>query len=195
MVVNRTTVPSCASPAAPASAARPSALLSRRPLALLIVLLLAAADQWSKDAVCRGVPLSGQVHLIPGCLSLVHFRNTGAAWGLFQGLSPVLATVSVAVLGFIAWRYRQLAAGRVERAFALLLVAGGVLGNFVDRVLRGEVVDFVRVYYRSFEWPAFNLADSAICCGVALFLYSSIRHPDPDQAPNARPTSQTSPGQ
>src|SRR5215218_2737844 len=115
-----------------------------------------------------------------------HFRyveNPGAAWGLFGGLPegvrrPFFHLVSLAALGFILWMYVRLEPGQRLVRVALALVAGGALGNFVDRLLRGYVIDFIDWHWRNqpgLRWPTFNVADVAICVGVGLMLLDALR--------------------
>jgi signal peptidase II len=106
-------------------------------------------------------------------------RNTGAAWGMLPNQTGLLAVFSLVVATILLWRFDYLVETWAERAIALALVLSGIVGNLIDRVFRGEVVDFILLFYRSFHWPAFNVADSAITCGVAVFVISSfIRPPD-----------------
>ncbi|MBF5045797.1 signal peptidase II [Aggregicoccus sp. 17bor-14] len=115
-----------------------------------------------------------------------HFRyveNPGAAWGMLGTLPdsvrrPFFHGVSLAALGFIFWMYARLGAGQRWVRAALALVAGGALGNFVDRLLRGYVIDFIDWHWRNqpgMRWPTFNVADAAICVGVGLLLADSLR--------------------
>ena len=115
-----------------------------------------------------------------------HFRyveNPGAAWGLFGNLpdgtrQAFFHVVSLAALGFILAMYLKLGAGQGMVRVALALVAGGALGNFVDRLLRGYVIDFIDWHWRNhpnLRWPTFNVADAAICVGVTLMLLDSLR--------------------
>lgn len=114
-----------------------------------------------------------------------HFRyveNPGAAWGLFATLPdpvrrPFFHGVSLAALGFILSLYRRLTPEQRAMRWALALVAGGALGNFVDRLLRGYVIDFIDWHWRNqpgLRWPTFNVADAAICVGVGLLLLDSF---------------------
>lgn len=135
---------------------------------------VAILDQITKLAVVKSIPYGDKRPVIPGVFSLVHFRNPGAAWGMLRDHTAVLAVISALVFAFIVWQIHRLAEGFPERAMALALILGGIAGNLADRIARGEVVDFIYVYYRDFRWPAFNVADSAICCGVALFVASSL---------------------
>ncbi|MFL5348480.1 MAG: signal peptidase II [Hyalangium sp.] len=115
-----------------------------------------------------------------------HFRyveNPGAAWGLFANLPEAarrafFQVVSLAALAFIFAMYVRLDAGQRMVRGALALVAGGALGNFLDRLVRGYVIDFIDWHWRNqpgLRWPTFNVADSAICVGVALMLVDSLR--------------------
>ena len=114
-----------------------------------------------------------------------HFRyveNPGAAWGLFGNLPdsvrrPFFHLVSLVALGFIGFMYVRLTPDQRRVRWALALVAGGALGNFVDRLLRGYVIDFFDWHWRnqpSMRWPTFNVADAAICVGVGLLLLDSF---------------------
>jgi signal peptidase II len=115
-----------------------------------------------------------------------HFRyveNPGAAWGLFANLPDGVRriffhVVSLAALAFILTMYLRLEPGQRMVRGALALVAGGALGNFVDRLIRGYVIDFIDWHWRNqpgMRWPTFNVADAAICVGVALMLVDSLR--------------------
>lgn len=115
-----------------------------------------------------------------------HFRyveNPGAAWGLFASLPesvrrPFFHLVSLVALGFITFMYVRLAPDQRMTRWALALVAGGALGNFLDRLIRGYVIDFIDWHWRNqpgMRWPTFNVADAAICVGVGLLLLDSLR--------------------
>ena len=150
---------------------------------LLVLALVAGVtvllDQITKFLVIWFFPLGRQVPVLPDCFSLVHWRNTGAAWGLFNGHPILLALISVAVLAALVLFAERISEGGRVRALALGLIAGGIAGNLFDRLFRGAVVDFLLCYYRSFQWPAFNVADSAITVGVAIYLLASFFHASP----------------
>lgn len=149
--------------------------------ALLVVAAVLVADQVSKAWVVMNFPLGWEHEVIPGLFRFVHTRNRGVAFGLLGSSGPAvqigLLVVIVLVVGYITW---QLARGGTDGPvrLALSLVLGGALGNLVDRVLRGEVVDFILVYVRSggreLAWPAFNVADSAISVGACLLILAEI---------------------
>ncbi|NOY81220.1 MAG: signal peptidase II [Kiritimatiellaeota bacterium] len=133
-------------------------------------------DQVTKALVCRYLPLNQFPHreIIKGFFALVHLRNTGAAWGFFQGRARLLTFLSFGVLVYLATQYRQLTGGSGLRKLALALLGGGIIGNLMDRMFRGEVVDFLLFYIGRWQWPAFNLADSAITSGVVILLFASL---------------------
>jgi signal peptidase II len=120
------------------------------------------------------------ITVIPGFFNIVKVGNKGAAWGMFSGHTwPLLAISLLFLVGMILF-LRSLTEYHLERYYALALVAGGILGNSVDRIWRGgSVVDFLDFYIANLpHWPAFNVADSAICIGVGIYIISSMRHND-----------------
>lgn len=148
----------------------PGRLLAFGLWALAVVVL----DQVTKYLVAAYVPLNESLSLITGYVNLVHVRNPGAAFGILAGhgstaRAAFFVLVSVTALGVIFW----LAATAVERdpwlSSGYALFFGGAFGNLIDRLRFGEVVDFVDVHVGSYHWPAFNVADSALCVGTAAF--------------------------
>ena len=154
----------------------------RRLSYLSVMLTILVVDQFSKWLVARELDLHEYRPLVDGLLSLSHVRNRGAAFGilsdadlpyqsiLFAGLSLV-ALLAIAVY---AWR---LPATAWLPQLALALILGGALGNLIDRLRLGYVVDFVHVYWRDHQWPDFNAADSAITIGVTLLVLDILRSP------------------
>lgn len=146
-------------------------------IAAAVVLL----DQLTKLWITAVFPLGGQREVIPGLLRLVHTRNRGIAFGLFGASGPVAQTlllaVVVAVVAVLVWQLARTDGDRVAGA-GLALVLGGALGNLADRVLRGEVIDFINVYIRlggrEHEWPSFNVADSCITVGAGLVILAEL---------------------
>lgn len=132
-------------------------------------------DQGTKALVENSIPEHAVIPVLPRCLNLTHVKNAGAAFGLFSD-SPapwktaVLIIVSVALLVAVAgivWRSRRL---HWEAGVGLSLILGGALSNLLDRIRLGRVVDFLDVYLRSYHWPSFNLADSAIVVGAGFLI-------------------------
>jgi len=123
--------------------------------------------------------LTKTIEVIPGFFSLVKVGNDGAAWGMFSGQRWLLLAISIIFFLGVIFFFRSLTEGWRERYFATALVLGGILGNSVDRIWRGGfVVDFLDFYVRGKHWPAFNVADSAICIGVGIFILSSWKRPE-----------------
>lgn len=154
-------------------------------------------DQWTKRLVLASDYLKGggDIDVIPHLFKFVYVINTGAAWGIFAGRMKFLAALSAIVFIFVWFTYDKLTSGWRERCLAISLIMGGILGNLIDRLFYEGVVDFLLVYYQSWSWPAFNIADSAICVGVAIYLTSSFLRPEnPEEAasegePPANPSS------
>lgn len=138
-----------------------------------------ALDQVTKLAVIGALRLHDSVAVIPGFFNLVHVRNRGIAFGLLSQLGAtwgsvlVSATTVAAVILLILWLSR-LRAGDDRTAFGLSLIIGGAVGNLIDRVRLGEVVDFLDFYAGSFHWPAFNVADSAVTVGTFWVVLSML---------------------
>ena len=150
----------------------------RAPLGLAIAVF--GLDQWTKWLVIQAWPQTSplpRVEVVPGFFSLVHYRNQGAAWGILADHTMGLALVSLVVLVAVVICFRRLTEDVPERALALGAILGGVAGNLWDRVFRQEVVDFLLFYWRNWQtrsFPAFNVADSAITCGIAVYIVSSF---------------------
>ncbi len=182
----------------PAAAQPDAAVTQRRLLAAAMAALIIAADQTTKAWVLRVLPDEGMLRpVLPGCLNLVHRRNPGIAFSLFhdwRGAPVFFAIFAVAAALFVAGllvRYRTLPWKIVA---ALALVAGGALGNVIDRVTPPHTVfDFIDCYLGTAHWPAFNVADSAICIGAGLLLLASFTDPSAFSPPaSSRPASSDS---
>ena len=149
---------------------------------LLVMVAVVLLDQAAKAVVVRTLALHEYVPLVDGLLSLSHVRNRGAAFGLLSDWNVpyqavLLSALSVFALLAIALYFLRLpAAARLPR-LALALVLGGAVGNLIDRVRLGYVVDFVHAYWRQHQWPDFNVADSAITVGVTLLVLDILRSP------------------
>jgi signal peptidase II len=146
----------------------------QRVLYALIAGLIFISDQATKLMVKESIPEHAVIPVIPGCFNIIHTENSGMAFSLFAGVSSawkmaVLVGVSVALLVTVVmvWRSRQV---NWEAGVGLALILGGALSNLLDRVRFGQVVDFLDVYYRTYHWPTFNLADSAIVVGAGLLI-------------------------
>lgn len=157
--------------------------LTPRKLAVpfLVAALVAALDQWSKLAVVQAYGLFEGKEVIPGFFNLIHVRNTGVAFSMFSGMDPrwsvpLLAGATLLAVAGVVF-YLGLLPARPATQAALGLVLGGAVGNLVDRVRLGYVIDFLDLYRGSFHWPAFNVADIAISAGVVLLAIETFREP------------------
>jgi len=144
-------------------------------LALFVVLL----DRWTKRLVAAHIAMYTHIQVIPGFFRITHTENTGAAFSLFAD-SPshwktaMLITFSVLamiVVSVLLWKQSR---ALTMTGIALSLILGGAVGNLWDRVASGRVVDFLLFYVKSYQWPVFNLADSAIVVGASLLVLEII---------------------
>jgi signal peptidase II len=145
---------------------------------MVIAIVIVLADQMTKWAIIRWIPLYGSVPLNE-FINLTHQQNTGAAFSFLAGASGwqrwffvILATVISAVLAVWLWRIRD--DGHAVLAGGLTLVLGGAMGNLIDRIRLGYVTDFIQVWFGSWAFPSFNVADSAITVGAALLIIDSL---------------------
>jgi signal peptidase II len=162
-------------------------LMAGGTLSLVIAVLVVALDQltkqWATQAL-SGDPLSGP-SMLGGWIDLTYATNTGAAFGVLADRGILFLIIGIVVLGVVIAYWRFLPRQRPLLRISLGLQLGGAMGNLIDRVRIGHVVDFIQVQ----QWPVFNVADSAIVCGVALLMYYLATAP-PAAAQNAVPYSQ-----
>lgn len=146
---------------------------------LILTLAVVLLDQLSKWWIIGSMRLFESREVIPGFFNIVYVTNTGAAFSILADVdSPwrhyfFLGVAAVAVIGLTIAYF---AMRRESRWYGLAFgsIAGGAIGNLIDRVRHGAVVDFLDVYIGEYHWPAFNVADSAICIGAVAFLWISI---------------------
>ena len=148
-------------------------------LALLVVLL----DRWTKRIVAARIAMYTHIQIIPGFFRLTHTENTGAAFSLFADPPSHWKTTLLICFSLVAMVIVSVLLWRQARAFtitgvALSLILGGAVGNLWDRVASGRVVDFLLFYFKQYQWPVFNLADTAIVIGAALLVIEILfSHP------------------
>ena len=141
-------------------------------------------DRLTKIWITRRLPFNsygpgGHLEIFPGFLNLVHVGNTGAAWSMFTGQSAWLALLATGTLVAVFYWRRQLGLPSPATQVAFGLLGGGIVGNLVDRIWLGHVVDFLDFHFGSYTYPTFNVADSGICVGVFWYILWSLRHPTP----------------
>jgi len=137
----------------------------------IIALLVILIDQWTKWLVIKYMDLYEQIPLIDGFLYLTSHRNKGAAWGILQGKMTFFYIITVIFVAGIIFYLHKYAKNNRHLAVALSLILGGAIGNFIDRLYRQEVVDFIDVMIFKYDYPVFNIADSALVVGVLLFAF------------------------
>jgi signal peptidase II len=144
------------------------------------VTVILIADQVTKFIVDQKMPLHHSIPVIDNLFSLTYIRNTGAAFGIFSGSAaafrfPFLILFSTIAIGFILMMLRRLPDRETGLITALAFILGGAIGNLIDRIAYGEVIDFLDFYWSRFHWPAFNLADSFITVGVLITVYYLVK--------------------
>jgi len=146
---------------------------------LVVFSWVLVVDQWTKHAVQQNLAPYQKVEVIRGFFDLTHVRNTGGAFGILAGEkggtgSLLFVVVSLIAIGSILFLFKKMKEDEESLALSLSLVLGGAIGNLFDRFRYGEVIDFLDFHMASFHWPAFNVADSAICLGIGLMAFELL---------------------
>jgi signal peptidase II len=146
------------------------------PVATLVVCI----DQLTKYLVSSNMPLHSSISVVNGLFSLTYIRNPGAAFGFLASAplyfrSVFFISVTVAAILLIVYYIRKYDQGEWQFTLSLSLIMAGAIGNLIDRVRFGEVIDFLDFYIGPHHWPAFNVADSAISVGAVLLLFEMVR--------------------
>jgi len=154
-------------------------MLSLKYRVLIIVSIVTIVlDQATKLYIARTLPLHTMITVIENFFTITYLRNKGAAFGMLANSAwrlPFFILVSAVAAVVIIMVIRKLRDDQKLAAFALSLIFAGALGNLIDRISYGEVIDFIYVHWYEHYWPAFNVADSAICVGVFLLALDMIR--------------------
>ncbi|MFZ5569215.1 MAG: signal peptidase II [Thermodesulfobacteriota bacterium] len=143
---------------------------------LIVAFLIVGLDQLTKVLVVNTMRLYESIPVIPGFFNLTYIHNPGGAFGFMAGQSQTVrvllfVVVSLLAVGFIFYFYQNTPESHPMLATGFALIFGGAIGNLIDRIRIGTVIDFLDVYVNQWHWPAFNVADSAISIGMAIFLY------------------------
>jgi signal peptidase II len=152
----------------------------------LIAVLVIALDRLTKWMIAQRLSLHDSIPVIPGFFRIIHTENRGAAFGLFAdspskwkvGVLIVFSLVALLIVSALLWKnsHRLTSTG-----IGLALILGGAIGNLWDRVISGHVVDFLLFYVGQYQWPAFNVADSAIVVGAGLLVFEILFTKSPTQ--------------
>ena len=156
---------------------------------VLIMIALVALDQATKHLIARTVDLYESVTVIPGFFNLTRIHNKGAIFGTFsqsnnQLVFSLLTAASFAALALVVTFFFKTPPGDKLMKVALTLIAAGALGNQLDRLIRGHVIDFLDFYIGKAHWPFFNVADSCITIGACLMLIILFRR-KPEWSPSS----------
>jgi signal peptidase II len=154
-------------------------IVSPRRLEIWLPIAIVVFDQITKALVRSLVPLSSSVEVVPGFMNFTHVRNSGAAFGFLNAAEFPLKTVAITIvaLAAIVWvgvYAAGLARDQLTARIGLALIMGGAAGNLLDRMVVGSVIDFVDVYWRTYHFWAFNVADSAISVGVCIMILDML---------------------
>lgn len=141
----------------------------------LIALIVFLIDQGTKYLIATRLELAEQIPVIGNFFLITSHRNRGAAFGILEGQQWFFFIVTLVVVVGIVWYMNKVKATHKLLPVALALVLGGAIGNFLDRMLMGEVVDFLMFNFGSYTFPIFNVADSCIVIGAGLIILDSLR--------------------
>ena len=144
-------------------------------IAIVIILILTICDQLLKSWVASSIVLGGSKQLIPGIIELTNLRNSGAAWSIFEGQQTfftIITIITIIVIGYFIWQYRK----NVPMLIGLSLIMAGTIGNFIDRLRQGYVVDMFETTFINF--PIFNIADMCLTIGVIWLIICILKEKD-----------------
>jgi len=141
-------------------------------LAAFVIIL----DQWTKWLIVKNMEFGERISVWDPWFGILSHRNRGAAWGMLEGQMWLFSIVTIAVIGAIIYFYHKEAKGKPLFQVGLMLLLGGAVGNFIDRLFRGEVVDFVDVLIpiMNYDFPIFNIADAALTIAVVVLMIGLI---------------------
>ncbi|HHT72695.1 MAG TPA: signal peptidase II [Firmicutes bacterium] len=139
---------------------------------VLTSFLILVADRLSKILVMQHMAEGESIPILAPVLYLTYVRNTGAAFGLLRGKAPVLAGIAVLGVALAAWQWKRIVSQGSRVKWGLAAALAGALGNMIDRLAYGSVIDFFDIRI----WPIFNIADLAISCGIVLLFWEVLSH-------------------
>jgi signal peptidase II len=150
--------------------------MNRRIFYFLFILILLVADQLTKAIIAKKIPFLQSKSIIPGFFNLTHIRNRGVIFGFFsqsgsQLLSVILTLASLAALALVVYYFFKTPTSERLMIISLSLILAGALGNMIDRIFRGYVLDFMDLYVKKWHWPSFNIADASITIGACFLIF------------------------
>jgi signal peptidase II len=140
----------------------------------LIALVVVALDQLTKWLIVRNMTEGQSITVIENLFYITSHRNQGAAWGILQGQMWFFYIITIGVIIGIVYYLEKHAKGHKLFSMSLALLLGGAIGNFIDRLFRKEVVDFLNTYIFQYDFPIFNIADAALTIGVGLLIINML---------------------
>lgn len=138
----------------------------------ILALFVIALDQITKILVVKNMEIGESINIIEDVFSITSHRNRGAAWGILEGQMWLFYLITIIVVGGIIYYLYKYAKGKPLLGISLAFMLGGAIGNFIDRLIRQEVVDFL--YARIIDFPIFNIADASLTIGVILLLIQML---------------------
>ncbi len=143
-------------------------------ISLFITIIILVLDQITKFIIASSIKVGDSFEVIPNFLNITSHRNDGAAWGILSGKMSFFFIITIIILVVLIVFYIKEAKNNLLMQIAISLLFAGALGNFIDRVLHGEVVDFVDTYIFGYNFPIFNVADSSLTIGVLLIIIALL---------------------
>lgn len=140
-----------------------------------VALIVIAIDQLTKWLIVKNMEIGESIPIIENVLHITSHRNFGAAFGILQGALPFFIIITVVVIIFLIYYMHKEAKNNSFLGVIIGLLLGGAIGNFIDRLFRDGVVDFIDVYIFTYDFPIFNIADSALVIGVGLLMIKFIQ--------------------
>ena len=150
--------------------------MKKRVFYFLLIVAFFISDQITKALIARNIALNSSIEVVPNFFHLVHIRNKGAIFGFFSQSGNILVFVlltlaSLAALGLVIYYFFKTPPNEKILKISLSMILAGALGNLIDRVFRGSVIDFLDFSVKGWHWPSFNLADSCISIGALLLVF------------------------
>ena len=163
---------------------------------LFLTALVMALDQFTKYWVSLKLRDGDEIDVIRGFFKLSYTENPGIAFGMLNtgDVKWLLVSISVAAILVVVFYIRRTPISNTLLLWSLSLLAAGISGNLIDRVRLGRVIDFILVYYKDYQWPVFNIADTAITIGAALMAIELFLAPSAERPPAVEPSGPANAG-